>query len=158
MIYTNQLTIVQFEYFYILHVCRFLNTIQRKIDALWHRETYFFILFCFFLFKNKNNDMGWIYKKNQNIIRRLHFIVYAGIISHVILGAVKIKARTLGYIGVVLVCFCYAIIHTRSFCIIKPIKDTNFMIMHFITSIADYRTTEETFYYYCAYFLWVYYL
>ena len=97
--------------------------------------------------------MIWVesIKRNQNIIRRLHFIVYIGIISHVILGAVKIKARTLGYIGVVLVCFCYAIIHTRSFCIIKPIKDTNFMIMHFITTIADYRTNEETFYYYCAY-------
>ena len=46
---------------------------------------------------------------------------------------------------VVLVCVCYAIIQTRSFCIIKPIKDTNFMIMHFITIIADYRTNEETF-------------
>ena len=105
----------------------------------------FFILFVIFRLSTKT--MIWVesIKRNQNIIRRLHFIVYAGIISHVILGAVKIKARTLGYIGVVLVCFCYAIIHTRSFCIIKPIKDTNFMIMHFITSIADYRTNEETF-------------
>ena len=145
------------ELFLFLHFLNHCNT-NGKLTHNAKSKYNFLYSICDFCFRTKT--MIWVesIKRNQNIIRRLHFIVYAGIVSHVILGAVKIKARTLGYIGVVLVCFCYAIIHTRSFCIIKPIKDTNFMIMHFITSIADYRTNEETFYYYCAYFLLVFYL